>query len=632
MSVEARRHPKFGRAQRIADRIWPALGSIWLLGTVVAVLSWTIAFAPPASGLDESWWAAMYMAAHRGMHFGTHVVFTYGPLAFLRQPWLWYPDLAVLGFLYSALLYVALCVSLVWALGRSFRLPWAVLFTTLVLLATPARDLALVLAAIWCLVALSEEQSGCAVWLVAVGGACLGAIENLVELRSGPVIWALCALSLCARRDWRRFLPLFAAAGLLTFIAAWFSAGQAIANLPAFVRTGAEIVTGYSEAMGLSSPSTLSKLAVPLIIAIAIGLVVAAALTTPRGRRRTGAAIVTALAAFALYKEAVVRAEAHHEVIFFSTAAVLACGLAWGRSRILGAVAIAGSATLAVAAAPSDSRPDLNPANHVRQTVDQLRLLFSPNQRNRTTFFFAIGMGQRYGLDPRTLGLLKDQTVHIDPWEAAVAWLYRLRWDPLPVFQSYSAYTSTLDRLNADTLRGRNGPTRILRENTRLTEGTLPAIDSRLPAWEPPQTTVTMLCNYLQLRATMRWQVLGKTRNRCGDPVTVASVASRFGSVNQVPTNKPGGILIVKVEGTTVSSLSERVRTLLARAKFRYVTLNGSSTYRLVPGTSADGLLLDAPPGIDYPAPFNLSPNARTIRFSGPTGPLRLRFERIPVG
>jgi hypothetical protein len=37
------------------------------------------------------------------------------------------------------------------------------------------------------------------------------------------------------------------------------------------------------------------------------------------------------------------------------------------------------------------------------------------------------------------------------------------------------------------------------------------------------------------------------------------------------------------------------------------------STYRVVPGVLADGLILDAPPGSDFPTPFRLSPNAGTI-------------------
>jgi hypothetical protein len=99
--------PFYRRFQRLGgttsgsrrQRLSRVLASTWLLGLLVAVATWWVAFAPPFVGLDESWWAALYMAAHRGLHFGTHVVFTYGPLGFLGQAFLWYQNLAVLAFL-----------------------------------------------------------------------------------------------------------------------------------------------------------------------------------------------------------------------------------------------------------------------------------------------------------------------------------------------------------------------------------------------------------------------------------------------------------------------------------------------------------------------------------------------------
>src|SRR5881227_1195377 len=67
-----------------------APASTALLGLLVAVVSWNVTFLPPSFGLDNSWSSGLFMAAQRGMHFGTQIVFTYGPLAFLRQPAMWY--------------------------------------------------------------------------------------------------------------------------------------------------------------------------------------------------------------------------------------------------------------------------------------------------------------------------------------------------------------------------------------------------------------------------------------------------------------------------------------------------------------------------------------------------------------
>jgi hypothetical protein len=91
---------------------------------------------------------------------------------------------------------------------------------------------------------------------------------------------------------------------------------------------------------------------------------------------------------------------------------------------------------------------------------------------------------------------------------------------PLPVFQEYNAYTKTLDRVNADALGSRSGPERILHENTQLVDPSYPTatIDNRYPTWDPPEKSLAMLCNYVPLQTTARWQVLGRVPDRCGPP------------------------------------------------------------------------------------------------------------------
>ena len=45
----------------------------WLIGPIVALLGWQVGFETPVSGLDQSWWAGLYMAAHDGKQFGTEL-------------------------------------------------------------------------------------------------------------------------------------------------------------------------------------------------------------------------------------------------------------------------------------------------------------------------------------------------------------------------------------------------------------------------------------------------------------------------------------------------------------------------------------------------------------------------------
>lgn len=619
-------------APRVRSALTGPLSSTWLLGLVVAVLSWNVAFLGLSYGLDPSWWSALYMAAHQGMHFGTQIVFTYGPLAFLRQPWLWYDNLAIVGFVYQAVLLVILSVSVVWAFRRTHGAALAAGLGAVLLLATPARDTALALTGVWCLVALQSRVAGTG-WILAVGGAVLGAVESLVEISSGPVILGAVLITLVARRDWRRLVPTFVLVTVVAFAALWLASGQSFGNLGDYLVRSEQIVSGYSEAMGRQAPGLASRLAPIAMIVIAAGLIAGAGFLTAGRRQRIGAALALALILFALYKEGAVRADPGHETIFFSTAAVLAAGLAYGRRRASAVAAVGvvlALSAVAFAAVPANYEPTLNPVSHVRESYDQIRLMFSPGRRARIELDSAVIMAEHYKLDRTTLGLLSNQTVQVNPWEAAVAWVYRLHWDPVPVFQGYSAYTSQLDQLDSHALSSPAGPTRILRENTLLIDHEPPAIDSRVPAWDPPLTTLTMLCRYVALRTTPRWEVLGRTPNRCAGPRGVGTVTSRYGQVIRVPTVPGRGILYAKVYGLDVSGL-ERVRTFLYRAAFRYAIINGHSPARVVPGTAADGLLLDAAGGVNYPAPFALSPQVQTLEFTGSSGPLRIDFEWMTI-
>ncbi len=571
------------------------------------------------------------MAAHGGLHFGTQIVFTYGPLGFLLEPWLWYGNLATLAFLFSSLLQILLAVSIVYALRRTLGALGAGALATVVLLATTERDVALGLAAIWCLIALSPDAPARSGWIVAFGGAVLGAAESLVELQTGPPILIMCLVALLVSRHRRTLVPVFLAAAVGMFLILWFATGQALGNLPAYLSHGEQIVSGYSEAMGLASPTTATRIAPIVIVGMAAALVAAAAAGGGARRERIGRALVVGVVAFVLYKEAVVRAEVHHETIFFSTVPIIAVAFIYGRRRALAAITVLVLSALAFAALPGDLNVDLNPITHVQNTYDQVRTLLSHGSRARIEFFYEIAMGLQYKLDRGTLSLLRGQTVQVDPWETSVVWLEHLDWDPLPVFQGYSAYTPGLDRLDASKLMSATAPTRILRENTALIEQTPPAIDSRLPAWDPPATTLAMLCRYVALHTTARWQVLGRTSNRCGQPRPLETIETRYGTVIHIPAPNSPGILYAKVQGLAVSGIFERALTLFYRAKFRYAIINGGSKFRVVPGTAGDGLLLDAPGGVDYPAPFALSPHARTIEFTGPSGPLRIVLEWMPV-
>ena len=88
--------------------------------------------------------------------------------------------------------------------------------------------------------------------------------------------------------------------------------------------------------------------------------------------------------------------------------------------------------------------------------------------------------------------------------------------------------------------------------------------------------------------------------------------------------------MLVRIHGAGISGL-ERLRSLIFRPKERRVRV-GAGSYRLVPGTASDGLMLRAGPGVpDSPGPFAQVPRIRHLELTGASGDLQFDFFRMKV-
>src|SRR3954451_18143316 len=168
----------------------PVIASSWTLGLVAGVAAWNVPLMGPGLGIDPSWQAGLYMAAHDGLHFGDQIIYTFGPLGFLQFPVLYYPDEALLAFLYQGLVHLGLAVALVWVLRRWLGALPAFLLTFLVLAWYGNLRAALVLALALCLGTLIFDDRAARPMPLLVGGALLSAFELLSSLKSGPAIFA----------------------------------------------------------------------------------------------------------------------------------------------------------------------------------------------------------------------------------------------------------------------------------------------------------------------------------------------------------------------------------------------------------------------------------------------------------
>jgi hypothetical protein len=608
----------------------------WVLGAIVALMTWRVGMNPPAPGLDASWNAGLAMAVEDGLRFGKDVVFSYGPLGFLQGQSIWFGDLAVIAFLYSAALYVVLCTTLVWALRRVLPALVAFLIAFLIVAVLPLLEQSILVAVLVCLHALERDRPERATLALAVGGASFSAVEALVKLSTGPVIAALFLIALIGVRARCWQLLLFAALTLGEISLLWLLAGQSLSTVPAFLENTWQIVSGYSTAMlrQVDVPGWKVTMATIAAAIVTAGLVLASTRGLYRdGRARWAGAALMALAAFVVFKEGVVRTDAGHLSLYFSTACVLWIAIPWPRARwwwMLGGVALI--AGVGVPVRPPGLPTNLDAIANVRFAVDQARSLLSSSRRGELAADGRAAMKATYRLDPRTLAALRGHTVAIEPWEIGVAWAYRLDWKPLPVFQSYSAYTSALDGINTVEVESPRGPDRILRENEPLVYPEFPTadLDNRFPGWDPPAQARAVLCHFAPLHTTERWQTLGRVADRCGPPRLIRSTDASPGTAVDVPAPGPNEVVFARIHGAGVGGL-EKITTFLLHARLRQAVLDGTRSYRLIPETAGDGLLLRAGGRVAEAGPFSPIPQARTIAVTGASGTLRFDFFAMRV-
>ncbi|HEV2811813.1 MAG TPA: hypothetical protein VGW10_01070 [Solirubrobacteraceae bacterium] len=614
-----------GRFRGATHEPGPRPIALLLIGLALAALTWRETLAVGEAGIDPSWRAGLHMAAHSDLAWGRDVIFTFGPLGFLEHPTAWFIDTSTLALAYTFLARVALATVL-WSIARpAFGRAGAALTVLAVMPFVLHPVSALVFAAaLWLLAGERRDRD---VYAFALGTGVLAGVGLLVKLNTGVLVTAMGLVAVaCAARSLPRQLGAYAATVLAAVAAGWLATGQSFGDLDDYARNATEIVSGYSGAM-LRTGATWHFVVVAGVLALAAYGVWDAFRDRP-ARRRAGALAMTLLLAFVAFKNAFVRHDLGHVVEYFSLMLPALLAIPWrpGR-RALGFAGVTVSVMLAILVVHRWPHDVINPFDSARTAWNDVTRAVWPGEAADTRDDSVASVREARPLDPATLALLDGQTVHVEPYEAAVAWAYDLDWKPLPVFQSYQAYTARLDRINADTLARPSAPSRVL-----LAPGV--GADPRVPGWESPAAVQALLCRYRPLgRQGDAWLVLGRTANRCGEERPIGSREARWGEPVAVPPASAEGLVTVRIAGVEPGA-AERLRAVLFKGHERRVTLDGEDTHPLVPETVENGLLLHAPETVELPAPFTRAPGPRTIavqRGGGGSGTLRYEFFLVPV-
>ena len=90
--------------------------------------------------------------------------------------------------------------------------------------------------------------------------------------------------------------------------------------------------------------------------------------------------------------------------------------------------------------------------------------------------------------------------------------------------------------------------------------------------------------------------------------------------------------MLLRLKGAEVEGAVEKLRLLVWQPRPRFATLNnGVASYRLVPGTTDDGLIVSRDPALDGTGPFVQLPEIKNIKITGVDRPLEFDFYALKV-
>jgi hypothetical protein len=592
---------------------WPGVAVISFLATV---LSWRpYAWHPVYAGIDPAWEVGLAMGFMRHLQWGPSIVFTFGPYGFVDGIFPFYWLTAVLSTLYALAIIWGLAALVVSALRPSWGLfgggvaAWAAL--TLASSKTGYSDVASATALALALAVLAARQDRARLALVVLLGALAG-LQLMVKTNNGLLTLGLLVVVVAfGDLGWRRATPAAGLALVAVFMSGWLAAGQSASNIASYWRGSLSVAVGYSAAMQVSHGRGAENWYAALVCALIV-LIFAISVRGRSGRYQVAVWLLLAGWLWAALKEGFVRHD-NHDLTFFGLAMVVVL-LARLKRRYVPLQAGVFLVTavifcLAAGAVPVQLHsPGATTSAFVHDAGAVLGLEgLGQAQGEDRSLFLATGDA----LPPATLSLLEGRSVAVEPVENSIVYAYpQLDWDPEPVLQSYSAYTSYLDRLDAAFLASSRAPERILYQPWVV-------LDGRDKFFDPPATVESMYCHYVELPAPGPALVLDRAPDRCGQPVEVKRVSARFGSPVSVPS-VPGEMVVATFSlGAPLGS--ELAGILLKPPTMALTTWTGAprpQRYRFIAGTAADDHVLSAPPSLGYSKAFT-PPDIRKLMLSG---------------
>ncbi|MET8199069.1 hypothetical protein [Micromonospora taraxaci] len=589
------------RSRELAARLPGTAALLWFgLTVLIAGVPSTLI---PSPGFDPSWQAGIGFAVSDNLRFGQDIVFNYGPWGFLDWPQHVSRTQAALGFLFG----MAAVLALYWVVYLCVRPRWSggvagvIAFAVTVASAPAGPGGRLVYAGLLLTLLTLHDRFTRRIdtWRDAVPVVLLTAVGTLllqVKFSEGVVLLALAglvAVSVASVRQLIRGVGRALATFVVTFLVLWVGAGQRITDIVPWVRGSQEISSGYQEALAIEQGEFAFGYLTAGFLALVVGFLALRLAVRHKTVATAGIVVVSAVMLAFGFKHGFTRHDPAHEVSFFLAAGFLIVGFTTWVGRPAVALAAAAAAFLM---APS-SLANYDPFLARNQWRTGIELLIDNDYRLTSVEAGRARARDTYQLPESIVSELRGRPVHVDPMELTLPWAYSLDWHPVPVFQTFSAYTPYLDQLNAEALIEAPADQVVLQEATL-------GIDNRNIRWDTPRYLLALACNYRVGARAERWTVLHHSQNRCSAPETTVSQPVTAGTPVLVPQVGTGEMLVARYRPEPSSMLASLVH--LGLKDWSPIEVGADDqTFRLPEALTDGPLLVSLPAELAWQAPFD---------------------------
>jgi hypothetical protein len=421
---------------------------------------------PPSTGLDTSWQAMLIHAHAQHLQFGRDIVFTWGPWGFLcsmvhlgslaAEPILVWQ---VAGKLLVAFALVVLTRSLVFWRRMAFAaallaLHWVFQDTVYFVL------IALVVVA--GLMRTDSSDPSLVAWTFLLGFLSQFKFTYFILASAGVVA----AMACWGLRGAPRRSGSIAVGFAFAVLAAWVAAGQHLGNLYPYLRQSMEISSGYAGAMGFDEPRPVFLWGLGLVLMFLIFIGGAWRSASDRALA-TGSCAYLSLSVFVVWKESFIRADlvplGGHVFGLFTYILMLGPALPglvfpgrrWHWFDCSIPLCLAGIACVDAEFCFQAPRVAWQIIYGQAQALENLGNLPQVWQRSFEEESSAVDL-------PRTRSAVGNGTVDVYDFSIGIALLNGLRLSSRPVFQSYSAYTPSLEGINLKFFQSPRAPDYLL--------------------------------------------------------------------------------------------------------------------------------------------------------------------------